>query len=35
MKVLVNAVDDDVWETEYERTGSFIDGVESWYLPCL
>ena len=30
-KVLVNAVDDDVWEYEYERTGSLIDWIDSWY----
>ena len=30
-KVLVNAVDDDVWEYEYERRGSLIDWIDSWY----
>ena len=34
-KVLVNAVDYDVWEAKYERAVSFIDGVKSWDLPCL
>ena len=34
-KVLVNTVDDDVWEADYEITGSLIDGVESWDWPCL
>ena len=30
-KVIVNLVGDDVLEVEYERTGSLIDRVESWY----
>ena len=33
-KVLVNEVDDDVWEAEYERTGSLIYRVESWDCLC-
>ena len=34
-KFLVNAVDDDVWESEDERTVSLIDGFESWDWPCF
>ena len=34
-KVLVNAVDDDVWEDEDYITGSCIDVVEIWDLICL
>ena len=34
-KVIINAVDDDAWESEYEGTGSFIEGVESWHWLCL
>ena len=33
--VLVNAVDDSIWEAKYERTGSMIDRFESWDWPCL
>ena len=25
-EVIVNSTEDDVWEAEYERTGSLIDG---------
>ena len=28
--VVVNLIDDDVWEAEDELTGAFNDGVESW-----
>ena len=28
--VVVNSIDDDVWEYEDERTGALNDGVESW-----
>ena len=34
-EVLVNAVDDDVLESEYEITGSLIITVEIWYWLCL
>ena len=34
-EVIVNSIDDDVWEFEYEITGVLIDGVESWDWLCL
>ena len=34
-EVIVNLIDDGVWEDEGERTGSFIDGVESLDWLCL
>ena len=34
-EVIVNWIDDDVWEAEDERTGFFIDWFESWYWLCL
>ena len=34
-EVVVNSIEDDVWEAKYEITGSFNDGVESCYLLCL
>ena len=29
-EVVVNSIDDDVWEAGYEVTGSLIYRVESW-----
>ena len=29
-EVIVNSMEDDVLEAEYERTGSLIDGFDSW-----
>ena len=28
-QVIVNSIEDDVWEAEYEKTDSLIDGVDS------
>ena len=28
-EVIINSMEDDFWETEYERTGSLTDGVGS------
>ena len=30
-----NSIEGDVWEAEYKKTVSLIDGVESWDWPCL
>ena len=35
IEVIVNSIGDYVWDEEDERTGSLIDGVESWYQLCL
>ena len=34
-EVIVNSIDDYVWEAKYKITGALIDGVESWYWLCL
>ena len=34
-EVIVNLIEVDVWESEDDTTGSFIDGFESWYWLCL
>ena len=34
-KVIVNSMDDYIWEAEDERTGSLIEIVESWDWLCL
>ena len=34
-EVIVNSIDDDVWEAKDKRRGALIDGVESWDWPCL
>ena len=34
-EVIVNSIDDDVWEAKYERTGALIDGFDSWDWLCL
>ena len=33
--VVINSIDDDDWEYEYEQTGSLNEKVESWYWLCL
>ena len=33
--VVINLIDDDVWEDEDEQTSSLNDYVESWDLICL
>ena len=33
--VVVNSIDDSVWEAEYEQTGDLNDIVESWDWLCL
>ena len=33
--VVVNSVDEDVWGSEDEITGTLSDGVESWYWLCF
>ena len=33
--VVVNSVDDDLWEAEIEQTGALNEEVESWDLLCL
>ena len=34
-EVIVNSIDDGVWQAEDEKTGSLIDRVDSWYWPYL
>ena len=34
-QVLVESIEDDVWEGEYEKTDFLIDIFESWGLLCL
>ena len=34
-EVIVNSIDDDVWEAKYKRTGALIDGLGSWYGLCF
>ena len=34
-EVIINSINDDVWDAEDERTGAFIDGVESLGWLCL
>ena len=34
-EVIVNLIEDYVWENKYEKTGFLIDGVESWDWPCF
>ena len=34
-QVIVNLIEDNVWEAKDEKRGSLIDGIESWYLLCL
>ena len=29
-EVVINSIDDDVWEAKDERTGALVDGVDSW-----
>ena len=32
---IVNAIYDDIWESDDERTGALIDWVDSWDWICL
>ena len=34
-EVIVNSIDDDVWEANDKITGVFIDGFECWDWLCL
>ena len=34
-EVVVNSINDDVWESEYERRGYLVEGVESFDLLSL
>ena len=34
-EVIIDSIDDDVWETEDEITVALIDRVDSWNWPCL
>ena len=34
-EVIVNSIDDGVWEAKDEKTGALIDGFESWDWLCL
>ena len=34
-EVIVNSIDNDVWESKDKRTGVFNDGAEIWDWLCL
>ena len=34
-EIVVDSLDDDVWEAEYEQTGALNDKFESWDWPSL
>ena len=34
-EIIVDSIDDDVEEDEFGRTGTLIDGVESWDWLCF
>ena len=34
-EIIVNSIEYDVWEYEYEILGSLIDQVEQWDWPCF